>query len=78
MAKGPLRYAQSYNICLVNDYKLHTTKHSKSKVVDNSKVCVKAAKDTLDVDDLYGHLEEFIELEYLTMPIKKMTMLKCK
>ena len=76
MAKGPLRYAKSYNICYVNDYKFHTNKHSTRKAMDNSGVCVKAEEDSLDRDDFYGRLEEIIELDHPGMPIKRVTMFK--
>ncbi|CAO2822668.1 unnamed protein product [Amaranthus hypochondriacus] len=58
MAQGPLKYAKTYNICSVNGYKFHTSKHATRKAVDNSGVCVKAADDSEDGDAFYGRLEE--------------------
>ena len=76
MARGPLKYAKSYNICYVNGYKFHIKKHATRKAADNSRVCVKAADDSQDGDDFYGRLEEIIKLEYLAMPIKRVTLFK--
>ena len=76
MAQVPLKYAKRYNICYLNGYKFHTNKHATRKAADNSGVCVKAADESQDGDDFYGRLEEIIELEYPTVPIKRVTLFK--
>ncbi|XP_057526571.1 uncharacterized protein LOC130805802 [Amaranthus tricolor] len=71
MAEGPLKHAQSYNVCYTNGYRCHTILHASNKSADNSGVCVKAADNSRDEDDFYGQLLEIVEVEYPGIPINR-------
>ena len=78
MAEGPIKHARSYNVCYTNGYRFHKVLHATNKYADNSGVCVKAADNSLDEDDFYGQLLEIVEVEYPGIPIKRVTLFKCR
>ncbi|XP_057540776.1 uncharacterized protein LOC130818631 [Amaranthus tricolor] len=77
IAEGPLKHAQSYNVCYTNGYRFHTVRHASNNSADNSGVCVKAGDNSRDEEDFYGQLLEIVEVEYPGIPIKRVTLFKC-
>ena len=75
-AEGPLKHAQSYNLCYTNGYRFHTILHSFNKSAENSGVCVKVVDNSPEKDDFYGQLVEIIEVEYTGMHIKRVMLFK--
>ncbi|GJV39971.1 putative transposase-associated domain-containing protein [Tanacetum coccineum] len=64
LARGPMRYVESYKGYFVNGYKFHTLKHGDGRVTHNSGVCVKGSTYNEFEYDYYGLLVDVLEVNY--------------
>ncbi|GJY26887.1 transposase, Ptta/En/Spm [Tanacetum coccineum] len=64
LARGPMRYVESYKGYFVNGYKFHTLKHGDGWVTHNSGVCVKGSTYNEFESDYYGLLVDVLEVNY--------------
>nr|GEX88919.1 hypothetical protein [Tanacetum cinerariifolium] len=64
LARGPMRYVESYKGYFVNGYKFHILKHGDGRVTHNSGVCVKGSTYNEFEYDYYGLLVDVLEVNY--------------
>ena len=61
----------------VNGYKFHTTKWERGKKTNSIGICVRG--DTRDREsDWHTMLNEILELEYLSEPLKRVVLFNCE
>ena len=77
LARGPLRYAWSYEGYFVNGYKFHTQKYGDGRVTHNSGVCVRGTCYNEPESDYYGLLDEVVEVEYQGIGRCIVVLFKC-
>ena len=68
----PFKKVKLYSVYFVNGYKFHTEAHSLNKSTTNSGLCVSS-----QAGDYYGKVEEILEVEYPSYPIKTTVLFKC-
>nr|GMD54464.1 uncharacterized protein LOC109179592 [Ipomoea batatas] len=78
LAKGPLRFVNTYSGYYVNGFKFHTIGYGGAKETMNSGVCIKGINYSVDESDYYGRLVEVVQVEYPGLPIKRIILFKCE
>nr|GEU48711.1 hypothetical protein [Tanacetum cinerariifolium] len=78
LARGPLRHAWSYKGYFINGFKFYMEKYEEGRVTHNSGVCVKGACYNETECNLYGLLEEVVEVAYCGVGHCVVILFKCK
>ncbi|KAL0401997.1 UNVERIFIED_CONTAM: hypothetical protein Slati_4229600 [Sesamum latifolium] len=65
---GPSAEVTTFQCYFINGYNFHTERYSVGKSTFNCRVCVKSSSYTNTDSDLYGILEEVIQIDYPLIP----------
>ncbi|XP_073034855.1 uncharacterized protein [Primulina eburnea] len=78
VAGGPLMKVKTYRGYCINGFNFHTVHDTSFKGTNNSGLQVSGHMSSGNVTELYGQIEEIIEIEYPGLPMKQVILFKCR